>query len=227
MNKAELIERIIDAITDPWNECPFDFEDLAPLNLEEATGYLADLRHDEDLSDLDPEDRLPAAVTPELYMEAFNCYLRKMRHECHILRLSKYLTDNECVCEYDQFRDDYKHNDPMVLPVDFLLDGFPFPTASGEDPDMLDMLLIGKNSARTFNPEHDYCWYDKRTTTLFSSDTPFHDGIIHARALAEFILGPDGHTSLNYFLSSLLDDDKIEEIFHCSEAEVRELYSLS
>lgn len=226
MNKAELIERIIDAITDPWNECPFDFEDLAPLNLEEATGYLADLRHDEDLSDLDPEDRLPAAVTPELYMEAFNCYLRKMKHECHILRLSKYISDNCMVCEYANFYGP-DENTPDVFPVDFLcghsnINELPI----GNDIDLLDFVRICQHSSE-FNASEEYCYYDEKHDSLVSTDNPFTDGIYSARAFAEFILGLDGREALTYFINDLLDDVDIRWIFHCSEAEVRELYSLS
>lgn len=229
MTKIELTEKILDAITDPWNECPLDYEDLAPLNLEEATGYLAELRRDEDLSDLVPDERVPDEVTPELYMEVFNCYLRAMKHECHILRLSKYLTDNECVCEYDQFRNDYKHGNPVVLPVDFLYDGnpFPFPTLDGKDPCTGDLIQIGLNSARTFRPSNEYCWFDMKTETLHSTNTPFRDGIITARTFAEFILSPDGHEALDYFVNTLMDEDEIMEVFHCTATEVMDLYSFS
>ena len=227
MTKIELTEKILDAITDPWNECPLDYEDLTPLNLEEATGYLAELRRDEDLANLDADERVPDEVTPELYMEVFNCHLRAMKHECHVLRLSKYLTDNECVCEYDQYRDDYKHSDPMVVPVDFVYDSFPFPTMSGKTPDLGDMLQIGLNSARTFRPSNEFCWFDMKTETIYSTNTPFQDGIIHARPFAEFILSPDGHDALDYFVNTLMDEDEIMEVFHCTDIEVMDLYSFS
>lgn len=229
MTKIELTEKIIDAIIDMSAECPFEYEDLTPLNLEEATMYLAELKHDEVLAELDPEDRLPNEVTPALYMEVFNCHLRAMKHECHILRLSKYLEDNECVCEYDMFREDYKHQDPIVVPVDFLYDsdGFPFPTLDGIVPGMGDMLQIGLNSARTFRPSNEFCWFNSKTETLYSTNTPFADEIIHARPFAEFILGPDGHEALDYFVNTLMDEDEIMEVFHCTDIEVMDLYSFS
>ena len=227
MTKIEMTQKILNALVGMSSECPLDYEDLTPLNLEEARMYLSELRRDEDLADLDADERVPDEVTPELYMEVFNCYLRAMKHECQVLRLSKYLTDNECVCEYDQFRHKYEHHDPIVLPVDFVYDSFPFQTMSGKTPDPGDMLQIGLNSARTFRPSHEYCWFDMKTETLYSTNTPFQDEIIHARPFAEFILSPDGHDALDYFVNTLMDEDEIMEVFHCTATEIMDLYSFS
>lgn len=79
MTKAELITKTIDRITDPWNDCPEDYIYVDPINLETAEEIICQCR-EEDV-DFDQDDRLPAEVTPEIMMEAFNCNLRKNLYE--------------------------------------------------------------------------------------------------------------------------------------------------
>ena len=80
MTKAELIERIVDSFWDMSGENPGDYVDLPPMNLEDATMYLSEARATERSCDLEPDECLPEEVTPELYMEAWNCYLRMMQY---------------------------------------------------------------------------------------------------------------------------------------------------
>ena len=79
MTKAELITKTIDRITDPWNDCPEDYIHVNPIDLAEAAFIIRECR-EEDV-DFDQDDRLPAEVTPEIMMEAFNCNLRKNLYE--------------------------------------------------------------------------------------------------------------------------------------------------
>ena len=89
---------------------------------------LKDLRDNEDAADLEPEERLPEDVTPELVMLAYNCLIRARKHEARVHRLAEYITDNEMVCEYANYYLPELENGIDMVPVDFLTDtdGFPF-----------------------------------------------------------------------------------------------------
>ena len=228
MNKDEIIARIVDSFWDISGEDPEDYLDMEPINLKHAEMYLAEQRADERSAELDPEDCLPAETTPELYMEAENCYIRSMKHEAHIRRLADWLEENEAVCEYDNCRILYEHNDPEIYPVSFLTGTsheFPFNTKDGVEPSALDLVAMGRRSPR-FNPDHEYCWFDMEKEVLYSTNTPYRDEIIHAEPLARAILDPDNTPALYYILSDSLDEDSVQEIFHMDEAGVRKFYHL-
>jgi len=81
MTKTELTTAILERLHDPYDSVPDeDIADLGFLTLDQAKEYLADLRRDEDAADLEPDERLPQEVTPELYMEVWNCDIRRCRH---------------------------------------------------------------------------------------------------------------------------------------------------
>ena len=186
MNKAELIERIIDEFTCMGSEDPEDTAYAKPMALKEAKDYLAELRSWQDV-DLAPEERLPAEVTPELYMEAFNCYLRKCRHDVTLNRLTEFFTLHETVDTYHEFDGKYHSDtDKVVYPTDWLTENMEFPFTP-YDLTMLDLIRLGKHSP-DFDPAKDYCWYDAENFQLHSTDTPFADKLIDARAFAEWIL---------------------------------------
>lgn len=234
MTKAEIIERIVDSFWDFSSEDPENYLDMDPITLDEATMYLEEARGNERAADLEPDECLPAETTPELYMEAENCYIRMMRHDAHVLRLASWLTTNECVCEYNQFRNDYQHEDPEVLPSDWLFNeyeasGFPFKITDDDayNPDLAFIFKLGMRSAKTFMDDDEYMWFNRKEFRLETTSTPFADGIIHAEPFARFILGPDGHEALTYFLDSLMDDDEIRKVFGCDVTEVKSFYSLS
>lgn len=212
MDKNELIERIIDAICDPWTMCDSDTAATGFITLEEATGYLAEFRRDEDLSELEEDERLPKEVTPELYMEAFNRYVRAAQHRVTIERMAEYLTDNECVCEYDNF---YRVSVPAarcVLPVEFINEEFPFPIEHGNEPTAHELIMLGLNSSKTFHPEKDYyCWFDEDKWQLFSTNTPFHDGIIDAHEVARYMMEEDPEF-LSYMKDTLMPDEDIKYV---------------
>lgn len=203
MNKAELIERIIDRITDPWTESCEDYQYAELIDLDAAKNIIAQCR-EEDL-DLEPEDRLPEECTPEAMMLAFNCNVRKNWHELCVNRLAEYITDNEMVCEYDNYYAPTIDNPVDVVPVDFLYNStrFPFSTHNTENPDIIDMLRIGMNSAKTFNPNDEYAWFDKDTETLHSTNRPFRYGVLDAKAFAEYILSDDGQDCLDYIAEDM------------------------
>lgn len=214
MTKAELTAKILDAITDPWNDCDADIATCDYINLTEATSYLADIRRDEDSADLEPDERLPEEVTPSMLMEVFNCDIKRARHEMVVHYLADWLTREECVCLHDNYFQDYENNDPEVIPVDFIMNEtrFPFSTCDTENPDHVDTLMIGLNSAKTFNPNHEYCWFDKEKNQLFSSDTPFADGIIDAEAMARYFIDDASDEDFGYLLGEM-DDDDIRLVF--------------
>ena len=220
MTKAELIEKIIDAMTDPWADCPEDYLDATPIDLEYAHVMLKDLRDNEDAADLEPDERLPEDVTPELIMLAYNCLIRARKHEARVNRLAEYITDNDMVCEYDNY---YlpEHNDAVdITPIDFLdgTDRFPFDIGNNE-ASVLDMLLIGKNSANTFNPIHEYCWFDSDAMTLHSTNEPFRDGVLDAEAFTEYAMSDEGQDCFDYITNDIMTDDEFKSVFGCTREE--------
>lgn len=81
MTKAELTTAILGNIRSPWDSCTdAEIATIDPLSIEDATKYLAELRQNEDAADLEPDERLPKEVTPDLFMEVFNCEIRRCRH---------------------------------------------------------------------------------------------------------------------------------------------------
>ena len=216
MTKAELIERIIDRITDPWTECCEDYEYAELIDINMAKEILAQC-NEEDL-DLEPEDRLPAEVTPELMMMAFNCNVRKNKHELRVKRLAEYITDNEMVCEYSNYYLPEHDNAIDMIPVEFLADDDGFPFLKHASP--IDIMRIGINSRHTFHPSDEFCWFDSVNEILHSTDNPFRDGILNAEDFAEYILSDEGQDCLDYFIECLMDDDEIRKVFGCTKEEL-------
>lgn len=199
MNKAELIERIIDEFTCMGAESPEDTAYAKPMTLKEAGMYLDELRANETI-DLEPEERLPSEVTPELYMEAFNCYLRKCRHDVTLSRLAEFFTLRESVVIYHEFDGEYHSDtDKYVVPTDWLMEDMEFPLTS-ENLNMLDLIQLGQHSP-DFDPDKEYCWLEVKNNNehcvnneLHSTDTPFADGLIDAMAFADWILADKDRT---------------------------------
>ena len=190
MTKAELIERIIDTFTDMGSEDPVDTAECNPLTLSEATTYLAERRAMEKV-DLEPSEWLPDEVTPELYMEAENCYIRKCKHDVTAQRLAEFIKDREQVDVYNEFGSAYRSGtDKLVYPTDWLTENMEFPFTP-VDLTMRDLITLGQNSP-DFDPRKDYCWYDADNHKLYSTDTPFADELIDAMAFAEWILESPG-----------------------------------
>ena len=213
MTKAEMTERLVDLLVDPATEDLEEYEYVKPIDLEYAKSLLRDLRH-EDVDIDDPDFASPEGTTPELLMETFNCLLRAKQHELTIQRLAEYITENEMICEYDQYYIPTHPDARVVLPVDFLCDSFPFRfDDSNERPSDLDLVCIGMNSRSTFNPEAVYCYYDDDLKKLFSTDVPFGDEVIDAQAFAEWIMSPEGEDCREYFTEHLMDEDEIERVF--------------
>ena len=215
MTKAELIERIVDAMIDPWTDNPEDYLDATPTDLEYAKVMLRDICDNEDAAELEPDERLPEEVTPALVMEAYNCLIRARKHEARVSRLADWIRENDPVCEYVNY---YLPENPDVIdlvPIDFLTDtdGFPFI----EDASPLDLLCIGMNSRKTFNPQDEYCWFDPDTMTIHSTDEPFCDGTLDADAFARFIL-LDAET-FGYMFDNIIDDEDIPNILGCTKEE--------
>lgn len=227
MSKEELVDKLTDRLIDPWTDCPEDYEDSEPIDLATATSLLEDLKRDDQEMD-DPDYCVPEGTTPELLMEVYNCILRKNQHSLLVKRFAEYLTENEMVCEYDQYRCEYDTNSVEVYPSCWLFDEYDandFPFQLGDyKADLAYIFKLGQNSAKTFNADKEYMWFNREAFRIETTDTPYHDGIIDAEKFAEYILGPDGSECLDYFLGSLMDDNEIQEVFRCSEAEVRSRY---
>ena len=218
MSKAELIEKIIDAMVDPWTDDPEEYLDATPVDLEYAHVMLKDLRDNEDAADLEPDERLPEEVTPELVMLAYNCLIRARKHEARVHRLAEYITDNEMVCEYDNYYLPELKNRIDMIPVDFLTDADGFDSFI-DDASPLNILLIGMNSQHTFNPKHEFCWFDKEKNILHSTDHPFGDGILDAEAFAEYAMSDEGQDCLDYIMTCIMDDDDFKSVFGCTREE--------
>ena len=219
MTKAELITRIVDAMVDPWTDDPEDYLDATPIDRSGACDLLDQIRDDEESADLEPDERLPEEVTPALVMEAYNCLIRARKFEARTERLAEWIADNDPVCEYCNYY--YPEHDDAVdiIPVDFLYNSveFPFATKHMEHPDVIEVLRIGLKSAKTFNPNHEYCWFDEDTELLHSTDAPFRDGTLDAEAFARFILtDPD---TFHYMFWHIIDDEVIPYILGCTKEE--------
>lgn len=215
MTKAELIERTIDAMIDPWTDCPEDYEDATLIDIHQATDLLVQIRDDEDKMELEPEERLPEEADASVVMEAFNCHVRHMRFELRVSRLADWIKDNECVCEYANY---YlpEHNDaPNVVPVDHLGMSDCFPFMYNASP--LDILCIGMNSKKTFDPQDEFCWFDRNTLSVHSTDNPFRDGILDAEDFARFIL-LDAE-AFGYMFDDIIDDEDAKHILGCTKEE--------
>lgn len=186
MKKEELIERIVDTFTDMGSEDPIDTAASNYVSLVEAAMHLSERRAME-IKDLEPSERLPEEVTPLLYMEALNCYIRKCKYDVTLNHLAEYFTDGELVYTFLEFEGEYiNKSDQHVCPTDFLNEDIEFPFTE-TDLTMLDLISIGKRSY-DFSPEDNYCWYDEVNNELHSTDTPFGDGLIDAKAFAKWIL---------------------------------------
>lgn len=211
MTKEEIITRIIDRITDPWTESPEDYIHTEPINLEYATTILKEYRAEDDEWDLEPDERMPEEATPELLMEAFNCHVRFQKHELRIDRLAEYITDNEMVCEYDDYYKEHSEKKLDVYPVDFIWESFPFQPIGDMSPDNpLFLIELGQRS-KDFNPIHEFCWYDREKNELHSTNTPFHDGILDAEEFARFIMCDAD--ALRYFIDDLMSKKDIKHVF--------------
>ena len=218
MNKAELIERVIDTFTAMGSEDPEDTAFGKPLTPDEAKMYLEELRENEFIN-LEPENRLPPEVTPQIYMEAYNCYLRKCKHDVTAQRLAEFFRLNEMVDVYHEFDGQYiSYKDKYVCPTDWLTEHMEFPFTS-EDLSMLDLITLGQNSPY-FNPEKKYCWYDVTAHKLHSTSTPFADGLIDARAFAEWILESPGR--IWYVKDYCMINTDIDYVFRCWQTETEE-----
>lgn len=220
MNKSELIDRMLEYMIDEGRDDPEDYFDLEPIDLDYAKTMVEDYRKLEDECDLTDDERIGHLVTPELMMEVFNCLVRANKFEVRTRRLAEWLTKNECVCEYDNyFSDDRDPDRRRVLPTDFLADNFPFRFDNDDksEPTPLDLVEIGMNSKHTFHSGHEYCYYDDDKRQLFSTNTPFADGIINADAFARFIL-LDAE-AFGYMFDHIIDSEDIHHILGCTKEE--------
>lgn len=214
MTKTEIISRIIDRITDPWTESPEDYQYAEPIDLDVAKDVLKQYRDDDDDCELDPEDRMPEEATPELLMEAYNCNIRYQKFELRVKRLAEYITDNEMVCEYDNYYKEFSEKKLDVYPSDFIWDSFPFKPIGDMSPDNpLFLIQLGQRS-KDFDANKEFSWYDRDNNLLHSTNTPFADGILDAEAFARFVLCDAD--ALGYFLDGIMDDDEIVKVFGCT-----------
>ena len=208
MTKSELTSALLDRLRDPWDSvCDEDIATLDFISIDQATEYLAELRKEEDDDELEQDERLPQEVTPALYMEVFNCEICRCRHDVRVERLADWLKENENVCVYAMFHDEYANSDPDVEPMDFLSDKEMLYFIDNPD-DPLELLDLGLRSHDTFSMEDEYYWYDDKNNKLCSSNTPFADGVIDATALARYAVESHG-ACLEEILSQMSDRDMV------------------
>lgn len=69
MTRSELKEIMKDILIDPWNARD---ENPQPISLYEAKTWLADIRNDQDLMDLEENERIPDDTAPAVFMEIWN-----------------------------------------------------------------------------------------------------------------------------------------------------------
>lgn len=217
MTKLELIEKTIERITDPWTESCEDYRYAELIDLSTAKDIIKQCREEDE--DYDPEDRLPKEVTPELMMIAYNCNVRKNKHELWSKALAYVITDYEMVCEYANYYLPEHQNAIDIIPTDFLMGSDSFPFDLGNEISPVNLIKIGLNSSKKFNQNHEYCWFDKEKMVLHSVDEPFHDGVLDAHAFAEFLLSPEGQDGLDYIINDILDDDDFRKAFGCTKEE--------
>lgn len=218
MTKSELINNILEHITDPWTDDCENYDDADLIDIEYAKTMIEDARALDVEADLEPDECLPAEVTPELMMEVYNCHVKHMKHDLRVRRLAQWFVDNEPVCLHDNYYCEYKNNDPCVVPVEFLDDSdnsFYF----DEDATIFDLIDIGMNSKYTFSDNDEYCWYDKDKKQLHSSNTPFHDGVIDVEAMADWFVTYASAEDFGYLLGEMEDED-ILKVFGCTEDEL-------
>ena len=209
MERNEIISRIAEAMVDPWNPIT-DYRDLEPVTVKYAGEILSDMRKDEMSAELEPDERLPEETTPEMVQEVMNCIIRWSKHQYRVERLAGWLKENENVCFYDQFR---RAEDREVIPVDFLYntDTFPFAIPENYKPDVAMLISIGQQSPE-FSSDHEYCWFDAERWQLFSSNTPYADGIINADDFADYIISTASPEMIEE-LSCQMDKEEFNEIF--------------
>ena len=216
MNKAELIERIIDTFTDMGSEDPVDTAMCDLLSLKQADMYLRERRAMEKV-DLSPDEWLPDEVTPEIYQEANNCYIRRCRYEVTRDRLAEYIQLHEIVETYHDYDGEYHSDtDKYVCPTDWLIENMEFPFTSF-DFTMLDLIQLGQHSP-DFDASKKYCWYEIKNNNpccvdneLHSTDTPFADGLIDAKKFAEWLLSD--HDRTEYFKEWCMINTEIDYVF--------------
>lgn len=197
MKKEELIERIVDTFTGMGSEDPIDTAFCNYLTLEEAKTYLDEYRAMEK-ADFEPDEWLPEEVTPELWMEANNCYIRKCKYDVTVLRIAKWLVDTEPVCLYDDYHVDYNSESPSIESIDYWynfddVSFFPFGYGKNLNPfDVIELIQIGINSKDTCNFTDNFILYDSKNKVLQTCNKPFGEGIINAMDFAKYIMGtPD------------------------------------
>lgn len=216
MSKTELIERIVDAMIDPWTDDPEDYLYATPIDRYGAVDLLSQIRDDEESCDLEPDERLPEEATPDLVMEAYNCLIRARKHEARVSRLADWIIDNEPVCEYANYYSPV-HDDAIDLfPIDFLSNTDASALISGDKMTTLELIELGRRS-EYFHSDYEYCYYDKERDQLFSTDCPFHEGVLDAEAFAEFIL--DDEETSDYIINHIMTDEDAKRVLGCTKEE--------
>ena len=221
MTRDELMELVTDRICDPWTYCAEDIAVCDPIGIDEAKKWLAEYRNEDE--DFEPEDRLPAEVTPDMLMIAWNCLIRKARHDLRVERLAAWLKKNEAVVFYDNYKYVYLEDGIEVIPSVFLNDydkvsEFPFRLKDGEVPGMDTLIQIGMNSPE-FDMKCEYTWYCPESMSLHSSDTPFKDGIIDEVALATYLIETYDPSVYDEILDHM-SDEEVVLVFGCGREEV-------
>lgn len=208
MTKEEIFERIIDTFTDMGSECPEDTALCNYLTLKEGEMYLAQQRSDEDDEDLDPEDRLPDEVTPELYTEAMNCWIRYCKYQTVRNRIIDWFEAKEPYEVYEWYCETVLGKKPSVLCMCDLDEDIDFPFDI-EGKSWLGIIKLGWKSSKTFRPTDTFV--KQEANYLVSTNRPFHDGWLPVEDMADYIMEhPEDRESMIW---GVMGDETYENIF--------------
>lgn len=219
MKKTQIINTIMEFIDAPFGDRPESLDDIPEITLEEATQYLEDYRRDAHGCDDEYAIVAFSEATPEILVEAWNKFRSTRKRSIIADNLAEFITGSECVCEYDQFCDQFLDNPPRALPVTFLdeadIKQFPFHTK--KQLTMADLIQIGINSSESAFL-HEYCWFDEEHMRIRGTDTPFHDQVLSAYDFAQYLIS--SVKALRYFVNTAMDDDDARKVFGMSCDEV-------
>lgn len=223
MKKEQIIEAILNRISDPYTDNEEDIALCNPIELPYATTWLAEIRQEDIDNANDDEFRMPNAATPELLMEAFNCRVRLAKRNVTIDRLANYLIERGDVAMYENYNPDHSYG-PDIYPLDFWHNfdsTADFPFGFGKQltiEDVIELIEIGKNSHVTCCFTDDYVWYDAKNKVVHTTNDPYADGTIDARGFAEYALTD---TELFDYIVDDMDFDTAKNVFEYLPGTIR------
>ena len=227
MSKEEIVARILEYMIDEGRDCPEDYADVEPVDLDYATNtMLEDFRaFENDLIDED-EEKIGDQVTPELLMEVFNCHLKAMKRELHIEQITEYFeeSDDSIVYAYSYLPECHPKNAPVdMAPLDFFTDelaegGFYFDTVK-KTFTKEEILRIFSASIQHIDFNADYICFIDTGNEQYMKTFNCADEVVDPEEFATAIV--DNPSGFRYFVEEVLEDEEaVKEVFKCTREEV-------